>query len=72
MCVDNATVHYQPQGGSPMMYTVNNATVTSATLPNLQCNTNYTIFVLARSGQMNKMSVSKVFFLPARGVYVLL
>ena len=34
-CVDLVRVHYQPEGGSLMMYTVDNTTATSATLPNL-------------------------------------
>ena len=45
--------------------TVDNATVTSATLPNLQCNTNYTIWVYARGGQTEQSSVR--IYLPARG-----
>ena len=36
-------VHYQPEGGSLMMYTVGNTTATSTILPNLQCNTIYTV-----------------------------
>ena len=50
MCVDLVQVHYQPEGDSLMMYTVNNTTATSATLPNLQCNTKYTIWVYVESG----------------------
>ena len=80
MCADLVRVHYQPEGGSLMMYTVNNTTATSATLPNLpgkkksrlipagasggnvqgstvclccQCDTEYTIWFVARGGQSN-------------------
>ena len=53
MCVDFIRVDYQPEGGSLMMYTVSNTTATSATLPNLQCNTEYTIWVYARSDQID-------------------
>ena len=73
MCVDLVRVHYQPEGGSLMMYTVGNTTtVTSATLPNLWCNTNYTIWVYVESGSnqtgntSNPLRVS----LPARGMYI--
>ena len=68
MCVDLVRVYYQPEGGSEMMYTVDNTTVTSATLPNLQCNTKYTIWVHARGSQINKTSVPKRVYLPARGL----
>ena len=68
MCATNVRVHYQPEGGSLMMYTVSNTTGTSATLPNLQCNTEYTIWVVARGGLTTRTSVPKMFFLPARGM----
>ena len=69
MCVDLVRVHYQPEGGSLMMYTVDYTTATSATLPNLQCNTKYTVRVQARAGQINKTSVPRMVSLPARGLY---
>ena len=65
-CVDLVRVHYQPEGGSLMMYTVNNTTATSALLPNLQCNTEYTILVYAKGGQINKTSDSKTASLSGR------
>ena len=69
MCVDLVRVHYQPEGGSLMRYTVDNTTATSATLSNLQCNTEYTIWVYARSGQSTSTtSVSRMIYLPARGI----
>ena len=54
LCFDLVRVDYQPEGGSLMMYTVSNTTATSATLPNLQCNTNYTgfIFIIFRVEQV--------------------
>ena len=71
MCVNLVQVHYQPEGDSLMKYTVGNTTAaTSATLPNLQCNTKYTISVYAGGGQTGKTSVSKMVFLPARGMIV--
>ena len=44
MCL-SVRVDYQPEGGSLMMYTVDSATATSATLSNLTCNTQYKISV---------------------------
>ena len=69
MCVELVRVRYQPEGGSLMMYTVNNTTVTSATLPNLQCDTNaqYTIWVHATRGLNGKTSDPIITSLPARG-----
>ena len=69
MCVDLVRVLYQPEGGSLMRYTVGNTTATSATLPNLQCNTEYTISVYISGGRTGKRSVSRRVFLPARGSY---
>ena len=71
MYINRVRVHYQPEGGSLMMYTVNNTTATSATLPNLQCNTKYNIWVYSEGGQMNKTSTSRMVSLPARGMYML-
>ena len=70
MCVNLVTIHYQPEKGSRMMYTVSNtptAATTSGTLPNLQCNTNYTIWVRARRGQTDKKSVRRMLSIPSRG-----
>ena len=68
--LDLARVHYRPEGGSLMMYAVDNTTATSATLPNLQCNTKYTIWVyVASSGQMTgNEGASTTVSLPARGI----
>ena len=69
MCVDLVRVYYQPaEGGSQMMYTVNNTTATSATLPNLHCNTKYIIWAHARGGPNNTRSVPRMVNLPARGI----
>ena len=71
MCVNFVKLRYQPEGGSLMMYTVGNTTATtSAILPNLQCNTNYTIRVYAESGsnKAGNMSVPRMVSIPARGM----
>ena len=69
---DNVTVHYRPEGGSLMMHTVGSTTATSATLPNLQCNTKYTIRVHAAIGRVNNTRGDPgMVSLPARGLYML-
>ena len=67
MCLDSVRVHYQPEGGSLMMYTVDNETETSATLSNLPCNTQYTISVVAYGGRTGTRSLIRAVSLPARG-----
>ena len=68
MCVNLVRVHYQPEGGPLMMYTVGSTTATtSATLSNLQCNTEYTILVYASGGGLGERSPSRMVFLPTRG-----
>ena len=66
--LDPVRVDYQPEGGSLMMHTVDNTTATSTTLPNLQCNTKYTIWVHVRGSQINRTSAPKKVYLPARGM----
>ena len=52
-----------------MMYAVDNTTATSATLPYLQCSTEYTIWVHAsRCGQINRTIAPRMVSLPARGM----
>ena len=67
----NVRVHYQPEGGSLMMHAVDNTTATNATLPNLQCNTKYSIWVYARGGQINRTSSPSIVSLQARGMYII-
>ena len=69
--LDLVRVRYQPEGGSEMMYIVGNTAATSATLPNLQCNTKYTVWVYAKHGHNDTSSVSRIVSLPARGMYML-
>ena len=68
LCVDFIRVDYQPEGGSLMRHTASNTTATSATLPNLQCNTEYTIWVYARGGQIDSRSDPIMVSLPLRGM----
>ena len=71
MYINLVRVDYQPEGGSPMMYVVGSTTATVATLPNLQCNTKYTIWVHIRGSQFNSTSAPRMVSLPTRGMYML-
>ena len=68
MCLDSVRVDYQPEGGSLVMYTVDSATATSATLSNLQCNTQYNISVHASGGTTGTRSLTIKVSLSARGI----
>ena len=69
MHINLVRVDYQPEGGSLMMQAVGSRIATSATLPNLQCNTKYTIWVYASGGQINTTSTPRMVSLPSRGMY---
>ena len=69
--LDLVRVYYQPEGGSLIMHTVDNTTATSATLLNLQCNTEYTISVHASVGVSNSRSLPMMVDLPPRGMFML-
>jgi len=72
MCLGSVRVDYQPERCSLIMYTVENAAATSATLSNLQCNTQYTIRVYAEGVRTGSRSAPIIVeFLPARGIAVL-
>ena len=71
MCVDLVRVDYQTERGTLMMFTVDNTTATSVTLPNLKCKTEYTVWVQVRGIQLNKTSAPKKVYLPARGMLML-
>ena len=68
VCVNLVRVHYQPEGGSWMMYRVGTTAITSATLPNLQCNTKYTIWVYA-SGNLSDTRSDPIMF--SRGLHII-
>ena len=71
--LDLVKVHYQAERGSLMMYTVENTTVTSVTLPNLQCNTKYTIEIYVASGShmTSNMSTPRMVSVAARGTFII-
>ena len=69
MCVDIVRVHYRPEGGSLMVYTVDNTTTaTSAILFNLQNNTCYTIIVVSNAGGYRRESTARTVFVPQQSI----
>ena len=66
--LDRVTVRYRPVGHSERMHTVDNTTATSAILSNLQCNTEYTIWIYYVQSETVHTNVSRVVSLPARGM----
>ena len=66
MCVNLVRVDYQPKEGSLMSYTMG-STTTSATLPTLQCNVEYSVWVYVVGGQTGSTSGPSMVSLPARG-----
>ena len=71
-CFNTTTVTYHPEGGDRSFMQLSNPAATQATLTGLQCNTNYTITVVATAGEHRKenMSVPKIFFVPPRGMSI--
>ena len=71
MHTNHVRVHYQPEGGSLMMHTVGSISATTTTLPNLKCNTKYTIWVHAYGRVNDTTSDPRMVSLPERGMYML-
>ena len=66
ICVDLVQVYYLPVEGPR---TVGNSTATtSATLPNLQCDTHYTIWVKAWGDRISKESQHVMVYMPTTGM----
>ena len=49
---------YHPEGGSEFSLQLSDPAATEATLTDLQCNTNYTITVVATAGEHRRKSVT--------------
>ena len=58
-CFNTTTVIYRPEGGSESSLQLSDPAATEATLTDLQCNTNYTITVVATAGAHRRESVAK-------------
>ena len=69
--INHVRVDYQPEGGSLMTHAVGSTTATSATLPNLQCDMKYTVWVHAIGRVNDTTSDPGMVSLPARGMCML-
>ena len=56
-CFNTTTVTYHPEGGDESSLQLSDPAATEATLTDLQCNTNYTITVVATAGEHRRESV---------------
>ena len=67
-CFNTTTVTYHPEGGGESSLQLSDPAATEATLTNLQCNTNYTITVVATAGEHRRESVARTVYLPLQGM----
>ena len=66
-CINATHVTYHPEGGGEFSLQLSDPTATEATLTGLQCNTSYTITVVATAGEHERMSVARTAFVPLQG-----
>ena len=59
-CFNTTTVTYHPEGGGRLSLKLSDPAATEATLTDLQCNTNYTVTVVATAGEHRREGVAKV------------
>ena len=71
-CFNITRVTYRPEGGDESSLQLSDPAATAATLTDLQCNTRYTITVVATAGvhRRENMSIPKMVFVPPRGMYI--
>ena len=67
-CFNTTTVTYRPEGGGESSLQLSDPAATEATLTNLQCNTSYTITVVATAGEHMRESVARTVLLPLQGI----
>ena len=67
-CIDATHVTYYPEGGGKSSLQLSVPAATEATLTGLQCNTSYTITVVATAGEHERMSVARTVFVPLQGI----
>ena len=65
-CFNTTTVTYHPEGGGESSLQLSDPAATETTLTDLQCNTNYTITVVATAGGHRREGVA---FLSFQGIY---
>ena len=57
-CFNTTTVTYRPKGGGESSLQLSDPAATLATLTDLQCNTNYTVTVVATAGEHRREGVA--------------
>jgi len=69
-CFNITTVTYHPEGGgeSSLQLMISDPAATEATLTDLQCNTNYSITVVATTGGHRRESVERKVLLSQQGI----
>ena len=67
-CFNTTRVIYHPEGGGDSSLELSDPAATEATLTGLQCNTNYTITVVATAGEQRRESVAMTVYLPVQGI----
>ena len=58
-CFNTTTVIYHPEGGGESSLQLSDPAATEATLTDLQCNTNYTVTVVATAGEHRRESEAR-------------
>ena len=58
-CFNTTSVIYFPEGGSELSLQFSDPAATEATLTDLQCNTNYTVTVVATAGEHRREGVTE-------------
>ena len=69
-CFNTTSVTYHPEGGDESYLQLSDPAATEATLTDLQCNTNYTITVVATAGEHKRESVARTVLLQQQGILI--
>ena len=67
-CFNTTHVTYRPEGGDESSLQLSDPAATEATLTDLQCNTNYTITVVATAGEYKTEDVAMTVSVPLQGI----
>ena len=68
-CFNTTSVTYHPEGGGESSVQLSDPAATETTLTDLQCNTNYTITVVATAGEHRREGIARRVFVPLQGIY---
>ena len=69
-CFNTTRVTYHSEGGGETSLLLSDPAATKTTLTNLQCNTTYTITVVATAGEHRRESVARTVYLPLQGIQI--